>query len=566
MPEDIDGVNAARALACEFIAIRYASRLNDKELIAHLLLDIPGNESHEHSHSRPQESSPLLGYERRRTSAMPQWDRASTVASPARDATPNANHHNAYYADLFDQLKGLNALEIAAVSGAKKFLGDRTVQRIIEAIWNGDIIFWSALSSNATKEAQIYKAAPSDIFSRLRVPKYLKAFEALFFIGFLALYYAVLVQQSYDSITAAEVLLYVWVASFAYNEIGEYNDAGTAFYLLDFWTLWDLGIVLTGAAFLVCRIIGVSQHSERMTAVAFDVLAMEALFLVPRLFSLLSLHPYFGTLLPCLRDMTKDFLKFLSLVVILYLGFLTTFSLLARDRFTFRKMSWILVKVFFGSSYLGFDVAEQISPILGPPLMLVFVCMTNILLVTSLISILSNSLTKVIEHAADEYKFVYSVFVLEASTSDRLTYFLPPLNLIPLALRPLRLFMSAGQLRDVRIVLLKACHLPHVAAIQLYEKLRGQLWQPKATSLPIGATPDRSRLQKRYSRASRLSLPQTPLPEYLKPAELLRDDLDGTSNSDDNLADLTTSMKALEATVARLTRQVEDMTTAKTGS
>lgn len=38
---------------------------------------------------------------------------------------------------------------------------------------------------------------------------------------------------------------------------------------------------------------------------------------------------------------------------------------------------------------------NQISPILGPPLMFIFVCMTNILLVTSLISLLSNSLTKV---------------------------------------------------------------------------------------------------------------------------------------------------------------------------
>jgi hypothetical protein len=35
-------------------------------------------------------------------------------------------------------------------------------------------------------------------------------------------------------------------------------------------------------------------------------------------------------------------------------GFLTTFTLLARDNFSLREMSWILVKVFFGSSYLGF--------------------------------------------------------------------------------------------------------------------------------------------------------------------------------------------------------------------
>ena len=29
-------------------------------------------------------------------------------------------------------------------------------------------------------------------------------------------------------------------------------------------------------------------------------------------------------------------------------GFLTTFTLLARDNFTFQQMSWVLIKVFFG--------------------------------------------------------------------------------------------------------------------------------------------------------------------------------------------------------------------------
>jgi hypothetical protein len=35
-------------------------------------------------------------------------------------------------------------------------------------------------------------------------------------------------------------------------------------------------------------------------------------------------------------------------------GFLTTFTLLGREYFTLAEMSWILIKVFFGSSYLGF--------------------------------------------------------------------------------------------------------------------------------------------------------------------------------------------------------------------
>jgi hypothetical protein len=109
-----------------------------------------------------------------------------------------------------------------------------------------------------------------------------------------------------------------------------------------------------------------------------------------------------------------------------WIGFLTTFSLLGRGIFTLSEMSWILIKVFFGSSYLGFDIMDDINAKLGPPLMLIFVTMTNILLITSLISILSDSFSKIISHAREEYLFVYSVYVLEVGTDATLSFV--PLN------------------------------------------------------------------------------------------------------------------------------------------
>lgn len=145
--------------------------------------------------------------------------------------------------------------------------------------------------------------------------------------------------------------------------------------------------------------------------------------MVPRVCSILSLSPYWGTLIPCLKEMGKDFLKFMVLVVIVYVGFLTTFSLVGREQFSFPHMAMIVTKIFFGSSYVGFDVMEEIDPIFGPPLMLIFVTLSSILLMGSLTGMLSNSFSRVITHAREEYLYVYSVYVLEASTSNRLTHF-----------------------------------------------------------------------------------------------------------------------------------------------
>ncbi|EUC30056.1 hypothetical protein COCCADRAFT_104890 [Bipolaris zeicola 26-R-13] len=496
---DEPGVNEARGYACEFVAWQFLTNLKEAEIIEFLLVELPPASAS----NSPETAGGQQGRQNGAGSADPN------ECSPLLP-TSNGDYFNhngsalTRFGSMMSQCENLSALELAAVSGAKKFLSQKPVQKIINGLWKGDIVFWETLSLHSEKKPRRYNRRQADPFSRLRVPLYLKVFETLFFAAFLALYYAVLVKRNNTRITVPELLLYVWIASFAYDEFADWIDAGqTSFYASDFWWTWDISIVVVGFVFCVMRVVGLATGHAATIDQAYDVLGLEALFLVPRIFSLLSLNRYFGTLIPCLKEMTKDFVKFLSLVVILYLGFLTTFVLLARDsRFNAKQMCWILVKVFFGSSYLGFDVAEEISPLFGPPVMLIFVTLTNILLITSLISLLSNSLSKVLDHARDEYSFVVIMWALcrcypacepcsaaqafstqqhcklmwaldEATPTlgfpvARLTGFQ---NLIPLVIRPLRLILPSERLRSVRIVMLKATHLPHVFVIWAFEKL-----------------------------------------------------------------------------------------------
>lgn len=165
------------------------------------------------------------------------------------------------------EFANLNALEIAAVAGAKKFMNQRAIQRIVYGIWRGDIVFWDTLSVHSKKQAKFYNKRRADPYCRLRVPRYLKAFEVLFFATFLALYYAVLAQKHVDTVGAEEVLLYIWIAGFAYDEFGEIKDAGqTSFYTVDFWSIWDIGIVAIGCTFCVLRKLASSLSQRRPLA------------------------------------------------------------------------------------------------------------------------------------------------------------------------------------------------------------------------------------------------------------------------------------------------------------
>ncbi|EXJ84649.1 hypothetical protein A1O3_05319 [Capronia epimyces CBS 606.96] len=572
-------LNESRGLACELVAWQFLTYLSERELIDYLLYELPefadddkpaaestgDHRSNGDDDGASDERSPLV---------RPRSGQYDGLRPPRRASVQNPRATIAYRDDdradgprmkVEEMMAGMSALEIAAIANAKKFLSQAPVQKIVEDIWNGDVIFWESLSVHAVKKPRAYNKHVADPFTRLRVPKYQKAFQIAFFLSFLLLYYAVLVERNPQHITPTEILLYIWIAAYAYDEFGEVMDAGLMFYQVDFWSLWDLGIIGVSAAFVVTRIVGLVRDSDYITDVAFDVLSMVALFLVPRIFSVMSLNPYFGSLIPVLKEMTKAFCKFLPIIVVLYLGFLTTFTMLARDRMTLNEMSWLLVKVFFGSSYLGFDMAVKISPLFGYPLMLVFVCLTNILLITSLVSLVSNSLTEVMTHAREEYLFQYSIYVLESSTSSRLTYFMPPLNLFPLTLlRPLRLFLPSEDVRRIRILVLKVTHVPFVAMIWAYEKSRGLVPRrhstmskaPHLTSRPLSAGQSSFNGSRDLvkSSATRRALPETPPAATPERGGRTGNSKSASGSADD--ADLVALVQRLSAQVDGLTAMI----------
>jgi hypothetical protein len=66
------------------------------------------------------------------------------------------------FGSLTSQCENLSALEIATVSGAKKFLGQRPVQKIINGLWKGDIVFWETLSIDSAKKPRKYNRKQAD--------------------------------------------------------------------------------------------------------------------------------------------------------------------------------------------------------------------------------------------------------------------------------------------------------------------------------------------------------------------------------------------------------------------
>jgi hypothetical protein len=224
---DDSGLSDSRGLACELVGWQFLTFLSEKELIDYLLFELPHSSSAvvaEYDSEAPTRSNGSLHGPQQAdesTSLLHDDDvNQNNFNPPKRDVPfsssetrmdePESSSLN--FEDPAKSLAGMNALEIAAVCDAKKFLSQKPVQKIVADIWNGDVIFWESLSAHSVKKARPYNKRVADPFARLRVPKYQKAFQVLFFVSLLVLYYAVLVERS-KSIVPSKTCVNLEIAS-----------------------------------------------------------------------------------------------------------------------------------------------------------------------------------------------------------------------------------------------------------------------------------------------------------------------------------------------------------------
>ena len=162
---DDRGLNEARGYACEIVAWRILHHLSEHELIDYLLQELPAaNQSFGHSsdpeantsgdsaHGRPSSSELVdeqdsLLREHRVSPRKPAMLRYSEPQYIPQAHSSSDGTGASFEEDPISPFMGLNALEIAAVAGAKKFLSQPMVQKIVNSIWyiRNLIISWVSL-------------------------------------------------------------------------------------------------------------------------------------------------------------------------------------------------------------------------------------------------------------------------------------------------------------------------------------------------------------------------------------------------------------------------------------
>lgn len=425
----------------------------------------------------------------------------------------------------------ISTLEVAIRAQSKRFLAHPLVVQQLEAIWAGNIVFHSAADQihrpvermspaqhrgyGATRDGRpirhpsrhplqseeqrgqrspiavgvrrtvtLYDPKDASLFklSRLRVPRYRQFLSTLSFAILLGLYLAVLIQRSL-SITLLEIVFWFWSAGFMLDEVVGFNEQGFSLYIMSFWNMFDVGILLLLMCYYFLRLYGILMPDSSKISVAnlaYDVLATNAVLLFPRLFSVLDHSRYFSQLLIAFRMMAMDLVAVFILIVISCSGFFVAFTLsFDSDDYDAGGVVYTLFQILLGFTPAGWARWDHYN-FLGKAILTLFLFICHFLIVTILITVLTNSFMAIVQNADEEHQFVLAVNTISMVKSDALFSYIAPTNIIAWILVPLRFVLPLRQFVQVNRTVIKVTHFPVLFIIYAYERtiLQGTAFGP----------------------------------------------------------------------------------------
>ncbi|KAH7355448.1 hypothetical protein BKA65DRAFT_605280 [Rhexocercosporidium sp. MPI-PUGE-AT-0058] len=452
------GNSRTRAMVCELIAIKLLKEYNTRELIDALSYDY----------------FPLQGLA------------TSVIVTAGQNGGPKPRPAAAR----------ISTLEVAIRASAKRFLAHPLVVQQLEAIWAGTIVFHSAADNLHRKQPStpvqgpsrgtdvttplikvsdqqvgygsmhspkspnmpvlhhqeqavqsrrtvtLYDPRDASLFklSRLRVPRYRQFFSTCSLFILLCLFVAVLAQRSVE-ITTLEVVFWFWSAGFMLDEVVGFNEQGFGLYIMSFWNAFDLGILFLLSIYYCMRLygvllVGVGRH--QWNSMAYDVLATNAILLFPRLFSVLDHYRYFSQLLIAFRLMAVDLVAVFVLILIACSGFFVAFTLsFGEDEYDAAGVAYKIFQILMGFTPAAWEAWPTYNP-LGKALLVLFLFICHFLVVTILITVLTNSFMAIVSNADQEHQFVFAVNTISMVKNDALFSYVAPSNIFAWLLTPLR--------------------------------------------------------------------------------------------------------------------------------
>ncbi|KAJ7765480.1 hypothetical protein DFH07DRAFT_1015251, partial [Mycena maculata] len=393
-------------------------------------------------------------------------------------------HGRQEVADFDEEERVGNAIEMAIVGKAKRFIKSSSCQKVIDGIWSYVL---NSMSQNPRTDAvSTYKRTPIHFYDphkaplldhyRLKVPAIRSVLEYSNFLVLFTLFIFAIEMNELNKINAAEALFMIYALGFTLEKVAAMQEHGIKVYFKGTWAMFNVvyvnltnpAAVATYCFYAFLRIYGVYHDHAWSRRTGVDCLALIACLMFPRL-AFVTLKNNLMVL--SLRAMMMQFLILMLIAAFCFCGFLY-----ALWTYSASQIAWWMLDLWFGLDASGFDLSTEFHPIFGPVLMVTYACLSNTLLLTGQYlqlnaQILSNTFSTINEDAAAEAMFRKAVSTIEGVKADSLFSYQPPINLIALCVMlPASYILSPRWFHKVNVFMIRVTSFPVLLMISLYER------------------------------------------------------------------------------------------------
>ncbi|KAK5997836.1 hypothetical protein PT974_00199 [Cladobotryum mycophilum] len=401
----------------------------------------------------------------------------------------------------------LTALELGIVSESKSLMSSPACQRVVRAVYNGQVVYTPLSFVDILPDH--YKHHPVSLYDprkapllnhyRLIVPRWRNIIEVLQFSILLGLYILTMLHRNSPLLKIYEGAFGLYTAGWVLAEFAAIIEHGWAVHSQKTWSFLDVTFMLIFGAYLLARVYdvwdGYHSNSNNSAGMALHILCVAAPVLLTR--AAFSLMPD-NIVFICLHAMMKDFLVLTFITLWCVGGFflalqwlVTTGDETGPKWYTVAK--WLLW-IWFGLDGTGIQESVQFHFVLGPVLIVAFAFLGNTLFLTILVSMLTNTFSRIVAAETAEIQFRHAVLTFEGVKSDAIFAYPPPFNIIALlVLLPLKLAVSPRKFHTIHVALTRAVNLPTLLIISLYER---EFFRPGGWQSPKGS---RSLLRWRFT-------------------------------------------------------------------
>ncbi|KAL5531360.1 hypothetical protein ACEPAG_4237 [Sanghuangporus baumii] len=368
-----------------------------------------------------------------------------------------------------------NAIEMAIIGKAKGFIKSTACQRVIDSIWSGRCVYQAQSSHSILSDT--YKQTPIHFYDphkaplldhyRLKVPAIRSVLEYMNFLILFVLFVLTLEFNELNRLNWIEIAFMVYALGFALEKVAAMQEHGLKVYFTGTWNGFDLALITIFVTYASLRLTGFRYDNQWARSSGIDCLALAGCLLFPRLaFATLKNN----LMVLSLRAMIVQFVVLMLIAVFCFAGFLyALWTYSASDIF------WWMADLWFGLDATGFMLAchheASFHQYFGPILMVSYTCLSNTLLLTVLVSILSHTFSTISEDAPAEAMFRRAVLTIEGVKADYLFSYQPPVNVIALCIMlPASYILTPRWFHKVNVFMIRVTSFPILLFIAYYER------------------------------------------------------------------------------------------------